>query len=191
MLDLKLHTIDTAPEGSRDAIAGVKESYGFVPNLIATLANAPSAVNAYVGVASALEESSLTPVEQQVVLLATSFENRCHYCMAAHSVVARGAGAADEVVDALRDGEPIPDPRLEALRSFTTSMVRNRGWVPEEDLTAFLAADFSKEQVLDVLAGVTLKTLSNYMNHIAETPLDEGFRTAEWAHPGEPVGAMV
>lgn len=191
MLDLKLQTIDTAPEGSRDAIAGVNEAYGFVPNLIATLANAPSAVNAYVGIASALDESSLTPVEQQVVLLATSFENRCHYCMAAHSVVARGAGASDDVVDALREGEPIPDPRLEALRSFTTSVVRHRGWIPEEELDALLAAGFSKEQVLDVLTGVTLKTLSNYMNHITGTPLDDGFRKAEWAHPGEPVGATA
>jgi len=191
MLDLTLQTADTAPEGSRDAIAGVKEAYGFVPNLIATLANAPAAVNAYVGVAGALGDSTLSPVEQQVVLLAASFENRCHYCMAAHSVVASGAGASDEVVEALRRGEPIADARLEALRAFTASVVENRGWIPEEDLAAFLDAGFEKAQVLDVLTGVTLKTLSNYMNHITQTPLDEAFGEAEWAHPGQPAGVTA
>ncbi len=187
MLQLQLHTADTAPEGSVATIEQAQKAFGFVPNLIAYLSNAPAAVKAYMGVASALEESSLSPVEQQVVLLAASVENRCHYCVAAHSVVAGMVGADEGVVDALRADASLPEARLEALRSFTTSVVRNRGWVPEDEVAAFLAAGFTQAQTLEVLVGVTLKTLSNYMNHLATTPVDGAFEAATWVHPAEQV----
>lgn len=185
MLQLELRTTETAPEGSVPSLEEARRAYGFVPNLLASLANAPAALKAYMGVASALEETSLTPVEQQVVLLAASVENRCHYCVAAHSIVAGMAGAEDEVVGALRAGQDVPDARLDALQAFTASVVRNRGWVPDEDLDAFLDAGFGEAQVLEVLVGVTLKTLSNYMNHMAATPVDAAFASATWVHPAE------
>lgn len=186
MLDLTLHTRETAPAGAVEAIDAAQKAYGFVPHLIANLANAPAAARAYMAVADAFEGSSLSAREQQLVLLATSFENRCHYCMAAHSVVADMVGLPDHVIASVREGTEISDhPRLEALRAFTASVVRNRGWVPEEDLDAFLDAGFDTAAVLEVLTGVTLKTLSNYMNHLAATPVDEQFEAAQWAHPEE------
>lgn len=185
MLRLELHTSDTAPEGSVSSLEQARRAYGFVPNLLASLANAPAAVKAYMGVASALEESSLSPVEQQVVLLSASVENRCHYCVAAHSVVAGMAGAADDAIQALRAAEAVPDPRLDALQAFTASVVRNRGWVPDDEIATFLDAGFTEAQVLEVLVGVTLKTLSNYMNHMAATPVDAAFASARWEHPSD------
>lgn len=191
MLHLQLHTPDTAPEGSVAALEDAKRAFGFVPNLLAFLANAPAAVNAYSGIASALESSSLTPVEQQVVLLAASIENECHYCAAAHSTVAEMVGAGDDVIEAVRSAETVPVARLEALRAFTTSIVQHRGWVPAEDLDTFLGAGFTPAQVLEVLTGVTLKTLSNYMNHMAATPVDEAFAKMEWSAREEETAATT
>ena len=191
MLDLALQSADTAPEGSVDSLEAANEAYGFVPNLIAALANAPAAVNAYHEISKAFESSSLSRVERQVVLLTTSFENRCHYCVAAHSVVAAMAGLPPETVVALREGEFIEPPRLESLRRLTTSIVRNRGFVPEEELEAFFDVGFTQAQVLEVLTGVTQKTMSNYVNHLARTPLDEVFKRAEWVHPAERTSALV
>lgn len=87
------------------------------------------------------------------------------------------------VTNALRDGRPIEDPRLQALSQFTVAVVRGRGHVDEE-VKAFLAAGYQPPQVLEVLVGVMLKTLSNYTNHIAGTPLDDVFAARAWAPQG-------
>ena len=62
-------------------------------------------------------------------------------------------------------------------------MVRDRGWVSEAEQTAFLAAGFSKGQALEVVLGVTQKILSNYTNHLTETPLDEAYKANQWSAP--------
>lgn len=186
MSQFQIHTAETAPEESKDIMEKVNEKYGFTPNLIGELAESPAAVKAYTAVADAFSNSSLSPVEQQVVLLTTSFENKCHYCMAAHSTVAGMVEMPEDVLRALRDGEAIAsDPKLEALRQFTRRVVTERGWVEDADVQRFLDAGYSRENLLDVLAGVTQKTLSNYANHIAETPVDEQFQPKAWEHPEE------
>ena len=191
MLRFDIVNADTAPEGSVETINAVEAAYGFLPNLIGTLGNAPAAVKAYAAVSGAFEGSSLSPVEQQVVLLTTSVENQCHYCVAAHTAVAKMVGAPDAVAASLRAGESLSDSRLEALRALTLSIVQNRGFVPEHELSAFLAAGFTKAQVLEVVTGVVQKTLSNYVNHIAETPLDDNFAPFAWDAGRQPatVGA--
>jgi alkylhydroperoxidase family enzyme len=86
-----------------------------------------------------------------------------------------------DVVEAIREDRPISDSRLEALRVFTTTVVEKQGWLADEDVAAFLAAGFTKAQILEVILGVSFKTLSNYTNHIADTPLDPAFQAAAWA----------
>jgi uncharacterized peroxidase-related enzyme len=183
MSQYPVHTAETAPDGARRALETAHKSFGFVPNLIGMLAEAPAAAEAYLALGKIFAGSSLSPVEQQVVLLSTSFTNRCSYCMAAHSAIAEMQGVEPGTVAALRDGRPLADPRLEALRSFTARVVEARGWVDDEALEAFLAAGFSRSQSREVVLGVAMKTLSNYANHLAETPLDDVFRGQSWTHP--------
>ena len=191
MLRYPLVDADTAPEGSVDTLNAVRAAYGFLPNLLGTLGNAPAAAQAYASVSDAFERSSLSPIEQQVVLLTTSVENACHYCVAAHTAVAKMVGAPDDVAAALRSGDSLADPRLEALRKLTLSVVRDRGRVPDVDVDAFLSAGFRREQVLEVVTGVTQKTLSNYVNHLADTPLDERFAPFAWTPEGRTAPAGV
>ncbi len=191
MLDLQLRNAQNAPEGSVETVKSLESAYGFLPNLIGTLANAPAAVNGYAQVAGAFASSSLSKFEQQVVLLTTSVENECHYCVAAHTAVSKMIGAPDEAIEALRSGASLEDPRLEALRAFTLAVVRDRGWVGEEALGAFLDAGFTKEQVLEVVTGVAQKTISNYVNHLAATPLDENFAPFAWTPERERPTATV
>jgi len=175
-----VYTIDNAPEASRPILEGVKKAYGFVPNLFGVFAESPAAAEAYASIAKALDNSSLTPIEQQVVFLGVSAENACAYCVAAHSTIAKSVKMPDEVLSALREKKSLPDERLDALAAFTRSVVDNRGWVPEEDLQAFVDAGFGKREVLDVLTIIAMKTLSNFTNHIAETPLDDAFADQAW-----------
>ena len=176
-----IHTAETAADAAKDILSGAQKSYGFDPNLLATMAEAPALLKAYVTLSRIFEESSFNAAERQVVLLTVSYENDCEYCIAAHSVIAGMQGVPDTVVAAIRDGEPIPNPQLEALRRFTAAVVGSRGWPTEAEVNAFLAAGYGKQQVLEVVLGVGIKTLSNYTNHIAETPLDAAFAKATWS----------
>lgn len=178
-----LHDADSAPGKSPELLRAVGEKYGFTPNLFRILAESPAALEGYLSLSQIFGASSLTPLEQQTVLLTASFENECDYCMAAHSTVAEMSGAPGEILAALRSGAPLPDPRLEALRRFTAAVVQRRGWVSESDVAAFLEAGFSRGQMLEVILGVALKTLSNYTNHLARTPVDAAFEKHAWTPP--------
>ena len=180
-MNYTIHNLNTAPEAAKEILAGAKKAYGFVPNLLGTMAEAPALVKAYTTLSRIFEETSFSAAERQVVLLTVSYENGCGYCVAAHSVIAAMQKVLDDVVGAIREGEPIADPRLEALRRFTAAVVTSRGWPTEGDTKAFLAAGYGKRQVLEVVLGIGLKTLSNYTNHIAETPLDGAFSKATWS----------
>lgn len=180
MFTFPVYSTDSAPEAARESLAQAKRAFGFVPNLLGVLAQAPQALKAYVTLSSLFSKSSLSPTEQQVVLLTVSFENECPYCMAAHTAVAKMSGLSDEVVSALRSGEPLGDSKLEALRDFTRKIVKTRGWIGERDARQFAAAGYHEQQVLEVILGVTMKTLSNYTNHLAQTPLDHAFEAHVW-----------
>lgn len=178
------HTRETAPEGSRPVLDGVAQKYGFVPNLFAKLAEAPAAAETYVALSDVFSRTSLTPVEQQVVLLAVSQLNACEYCMTAHTFAAERAQMPEQTLDALRRGEPVPDDKLEALRRFTEQVVQERGWVSEDTVEDLIAAGFTKQNVLEILIGVSMKTFSNYVNHIVQTPIDEAFAPKAWKKAG-------
>ena len=98
----------------------------------------------------------------------------CEYCTAGHTYLSRQAGVPEQAIHAIRDGGTIEDARLEALRAFTTAVVSHRGHVGDGAVDAFLAAGFTKAQVLEVVTVVATKTISNYTNHLTHTPL-EGF----------------
>lgn len=176
-----VHTVESAPEAATDVFAGAKKAFGFVPNLMGVMAQAPALVKAYRTLQGLFDETSLTPTERQIVLLTASAENECHYCVAAHSAIAGMQRVPHDVVESIRRGKPIEDSRLEALRQFTTTLVNARGWAADEELDTFLQAGFTKAQVLEVVLGIGFKTLSNYTNHIVDTPLDEAFATALWS----------
>jgi AhpD family alkylhydroperoxidase len=182
-MNYTVHDVDTAPAAARETLAGAKKAYGFLPNLLAVMAGAPALLKSYHTLVDLFEETSLSPSERQVVLLATSYENNCEYCVAAHTVIAGMQRVPDDVVQAIRAGRPIVDPKLEALRRFTTAVVSARGRPSDAEVAAFLDAGYGRIQVLEVVLGVGLKTLSNYTNHIAETPLDRAFARAAWSKP--------
>lgn len=169
--DFKLHTIDTAPEGSRKDLATVKQKYGRVPNFFAIAADSPAAINAYLSLSEIFQKSALTPIEQQIVILAASVANKCDYCVAAHSRGAKMVGVPEETIDAIRNRAPLKDAKAEALHRFVGQVVEQRGWLADSDVQAFFGHGYSKSQLLDVIVGVSMKTLSNYINHLADPPV--------------------
>jgi AhpD family alkylhydroperoxidase len=163
------HTIETAPEGARARLQQVKAAWGFVPKLQGNLAESPVALEAYDTLFGLVAKSTLSPVEQQVAYLAINVFHECEYCTSGHTYLARMAKMDEATLQALRDGRPIAEPRLQALRSFAEAVVRERGFVGDAAVDDFLAAGFTKANVLEVVTIAATKTISNYTNHITHT----------------------
>lgn len=180
MAKFTLHDETTAPEGARDFLGGVQKKMGFIPSLYAVFAENPTVLHAYLGLSDQVAKSGLSPLEQQIVTITASVENECHFCVAAHTTISEGQGLDLSVIDAVREDRPIDDPRLEALRVFTKKTVIDRGFVADADVDAFLAAGWDRAAVLAVILGVALKVISNYTNHVAETPVNEAFQKHAW-----------
>lgn len=179
-----IHDHDSASEAARDALEGARATFGFIPNVLGIMAESPALAEAYMTLAGLFEEKSdLSATEQQVVLLTCSRYHECTYCMAAHTAASGMQNVPDEVVSALREDRPLPDERLEALRQVVRQLVDQRGHLSESQLRAFLDAGYSQRQLLDVLVGLAQKTLSNFTNHLAETPLDKPLQGAAWTAP--------
>lgn len=170
-----------APDQSRDVLNSLEGEMGFLPNLYRVLAHSPSALRAYAALNKLVHDTSLSPDEQQAVLLAAAREHRSDYSIAAHSHAARGAGLDEDELDALRESYPVPNnERLEALRRLTQRIVVKRGQLDEDDIDAFLAAGFAEHQVLEVILAVAMKTLSDYASHVARPAVDERYAEMSW-----------
>jgi len=175
-----LHTAQSAPD-AKELIEGATQAFGFLPNLLATMAEAPALLEGYTTLASIFDTTDLSPTERQVVLMVNNRLNGCTYCMAAHTGIARSQGVPDDVIESLRDGSELSDPKLEALRLFAVRINETRGWPGGQDIEALLDAGYTPRTVLEVVLGTALKVMSNYTNHIASTPLDKAFKPFEWA----------
>lgn len=174
MTQFALHTPQSAPEGSREALESVQKGWGFVPKLHASLAESPVALKAYTNLFGLIaDDATLSAAEQQVVYQAINVYHGCEYCTAGHTMLARNAGVPEDALAALRGGDPIADPRLEALRRFAETVTRQRGFAGDDAVDAFIAAGFTKAQVLEVVTIIATKVISNYTNHLTHTPLED------------------
>ena len=170
---------DASPT-SRTLLEQAHRYFGFVPNLLATMAHSPSALRVYFNADLCFKHGTLTPGEQQIVLLAASKENDCRYCTASHGALAQFfANVPGDAILAIENGSPLSDPKLNALVNVTKQLVSRRGYVPRETINAFLEAGYSKDQLLEVLVGVGLKTISNYFDHVAAIEIDPEFLMRE------------
>jgi uncharacterized peroxidase-related enzyme len=181
----QLHENSTAPAVSAEILNGVQKAWGFVPNLHRVLAESPAALEAYSTLWGIAEKTGFTPQERNIAYLAIIYENECTYCMAGHTNLSKMAKVEDSAIAAVRDGRPIADAKLEALRQFAAKITRQRGFVSDADVSAFKAAGYDNRAVLDVLVLAATKLISNYTNHLAQTPNDAFMKGAEWSAPGK------
>ena len=180
MPEFELLTPQTAPERARENLEKFEKKFRFIPNMQRAMSLSPETLDCYLASFDEFEKTSFTPAEKQVVLIATSIENNCTYCVAGHTGLARMAKMSPEDLEALRAGTTMPDPKLNALRNFTRQMVLSRGQMNDADVEAFLAAGFNKQNLIEVVLGVAHKTISNYVNQLVRTPLDTAFAQDKW-----------
>ncbi len=180
MSDFPLYDETNAPEASKALLEDSKKKYGMVPNLHAAMAAAPGLLEAYKTIGDLFSASSFNTDELTVVWQTINVEHGCHYCVPAHSAIAKQMKVDDAITEALRNETPLPSDRLEVLRTFTLAVTRQRGEVRPDQLQAFLDAGFDRQNVLEVILGLAQKVMSNYTNHIVQTPVDAPFQPFAW-----------
>ncbi len=180
MPNYPIHTIASAPENSKSALEQLQQAFGVVPNLAAAIANSPKLINSLVGLFQQVHSSSLTEQEIQIVLLTDAVANSCTYAVAFHTALALQQGVSSEETGAIRERRVPTDKRFAALSTLAKTLIEKRGDVSDQELDSFIAAGFTKEQVLEVIAVVAASTITNYAGTIANPPLEDPFRQYAW-----------
>ena len=181
MTTLKVHNIETAPRKSKELLEESQKDYGMIPGLHGVLAESPGLFEAYKTIHELFVNSSFNNEELTIVWQTINVEHACHYCVPAHTAIAKMMKVDDTITEALRNETPLENPKLETLRTMTLSIVRNRGHVTQDELNTFYATGYKEKHVLNIILGLSQKIISNYTNHIANTPVDVAFKTFSWS----------
>jgi uncharacterized peroxidase-related enzyme len=170
---------DAAAGVAKDIMDATKAKLGFVPNMYRGMANSGGFLSTYIhGYNAFRQDSGFSPAEQEVVFLVISRANGCDYCTAAHSMIADKVSKLDpEALAAVRDGDIIPNEKLQALAVLTQRIFESRGLITKAEATAFLTAGFEEKQIMEIVLAVAVKTLSNYSNHLFHSQVDDAFAT--------------
>jgi uncharacterized peroxidase-related enzyme len=159
--------LDAMPDDVRAKILAVQEKSGFIPNVFLTLAHRPDEFRAFFAYHDALMErdSGLSKAEREMIVVATSADNDCQYCVIAHGAIlrirAKNPLVADQVAVNYRKADITP--KQKAMLDFALKLSRNSGAVDDADLETLRGHGFSDEDIWDIAGITALFGLSNRM----------------------------
>jgi len=175
-----IHTIATAPEQARPVLEQLEKIFGVVPAIAGAMANSPELIKAFAGLFQQVHSGTFTEAEIQTLLLTNAVANSCDWAVAFHTLLALKEGLTPADVEAIR-GRGVPaDRRLAALSGLARMLIETRGHVGDDDLDAFVAAGFRREQALELLAVTAASTITNYAGTMARPPLEDFLRPHAW-----------
>lgn len=180
MNKLKIHTIETAPNKSKESLKKSVKQFGMIPNLHGVLAEAPEVLEAYKTLHQLFSNTSFNNEELTVIWQTINVEHECNYCVPAHTLLAHKMKINSELITALRNRTEIQDEKLRVLQNTTLSILNNRGKISDMELQSFYKAGYNERHILEIILGISQKVISNYTNHIANTPLDYPFEKYIW-----------
>jgi len=181
MSNLKIHSIESAPEGSKKSLEASVKAFGMLPNLHGVLAESPETLEGYKTLHKLFGETSFNAEELTVVWQTINVYNNCHYCVPAHTGIAHMMKVDATITEALRSGTSLPSNKLQVLHETTLALTENRGYLTDKQKETFFTVGYSNKQLLEIVLGIAQKTISNYTNHLAETPVDEPFKKFTWS----------
>ncbi|SIQ66616.1 carboxymuconolactone decarboxylase family protein [Maribacter ulvicola] len=170
MSTFNVPTREEVSENNQVIFDNLKKALGFVPNLYATYANSDTALENYLNFANA--KTSLSAKEKEVVNLAVSQVNNCIYCLSAHTAIGKMNGFSDEQILELRAGKASFDPKLDALAQLAKNITVNRGRTDQNVLENYFSVGYTKANLIDTIALVGDKTISNYVHSTTQVPVD-------------------
>lgn len=179
----RLNAVDPAVAAApvKPLLEAVRERLGVVPNVTRTLANSPAALKGYLGFSEGLAAGDFDHKTREAIALTVAGANSCHYCSAAHSYMSKGLKVDDAEIARQLRGET-SDAGLQPVLAFAKALVDKRGFVSDDDLAAARRGGLDDTAITEIVANVVLNTLTNYINHVAETEID--FPTEQRAQAG-------
>lgn len=168
---LKVVEKEQADDAVQEIYGDLEAKMGKVINIFKGMGNSAAALNAYLSMSGALKQGHLLPDDREVIYLAVSEMNGCHYCVSAHTMISQKSGMSDQQILAARRWEA-EDSRHQALLTFVRQVIDKKGLVSDEELEAVRDAGFSDGQIAETIAFIGLATYSNLFNHVFDTPLD-------------------
>lgn len=165
---LKREEVNTQTQGVFDVLKG---KVGMVPNLYAATANSPKALNSLLTLGENLAGGEFSAKEIEAIALSAGEANSCGYCLSAHTAIGKMNGFSEEETVQLRTGE-IADDKLNALSKLVRNIVITRGKPSQIFIDKFFNVGYNKAALAEVIGHVALNTFTNYINHIADTPID-------------------
>lgn len=169
------HTKNSNQADVLEALCGVEDAIGFIPNTFKLMAESPNTVNAYLMLKQKVDNGNLSREYKNLAMLTTSYENGCNYCAAAHLTTAEKLNFDKHTISNLLEDKAIADSKHQAFVTFIKQLINNKGEMEGSQVENFLAAGFSKEDIFECVLIVTLKTLSNKINSITNPVIDEEF----------------
>ncbi len=170
--------IEALPEDIRSRLLAVQEKSGFIPNVFLTLAHRPDEFRAFFAYHDALmdKDSGLSKAEREMIVVATSSANQCHYCVIAHGAILRIRAKNPQIADQIAVNYRKADitPRQRAMLDFAMKVSRESHLISEADFAEIASHGFSDEDIWDIAAIAAFFALSNRMSNVTATrPNDE------------------
>ena len=170
--------IDKLPQDMRERILAVQEKSGFVPNVFLALAWRPDEFRAFFAYNDALMEkdSGLTKAEREMIVVATSAANQCHYCIVSHGAILRIRAKNPLIADQIASNYRKADITLKqkAMLDFAVKVAVDSQSTSAQDFKALREHGFSDDDIWDIAAIAAFFALSNRMASVAEMrPNDE------------------
>jgi alkylhydroperoxidase family enzyme len=181
MTTFPVHTIESAPESSRPTLQALAQKFGFLPNVMATMAGAPALLNGFAASFGSFHGGSFNECEKQALLLTNAVTIKCPWTVAAHSTFALEDGMAEADVRAIRAGALPKDPKYAALSRLTRALIERRGNISQVEIDAFMAAGYSQTQILEVITSIGVSTMAATTTNLAGTPIEDRFQAQRWS----------
>lgn len=170
MTTITVPTRDEVSPANQALFDNLKKAVGTVPNLYATMAHSEHALGNYLAFQNG--KSTINGKAREIVNLVTSQVNGCQYCLAAHTMIGKMNGFTDTQVLEIRSGRASFDAKFDALARLVREMVVERGHTGQALVDAFFEAGWTKENLVDVIAAVGDKTITNYLHSTTHVPVD-------------------
>src|SRR5215813_12528961 len=162
---------ERAARKTKRLLGQVRRKLGLVPNFFRVLANAPVALEGYLNFSAALAGGSLDNRIREQIGIAVAESNLCGYCLSAHAFLAEKAGLSpEEIASAVRASSS--DPRTDAVLKLARAIIVQRGEISDAELEGARAAGLGDGELVETVANIALNIFTNYLNHVARTPID-------------------
>ncbi|NAX45699.1 carboxymuconolactone decarboxylase family protein [Photobacterium halotolerans] len=175
MIELEMHTVQSAPEDSRKLLQSSIDNFGWIPNQSAYMAESPALLSSYQYAHDRFSDCSLSDEEKAVVWITTGLLNQCRYTVQAHRWIALKKGVAADTLTQLETNPDSLPEKLRAIHRFTQVVVKAQGIIPQPAAMDFLRAGYTRQNMLDIILGVSQKTMSTLLNSLAGTQIEPEF----------------